>query len=342
MTLLELAAANLLSPAILCFALGAVATLVRSDLSLPDAAVSVLSMYLMLAIGLKGGVELVGRPIGDLAAPVAGALALGFAIPLWCYVLLRRFAGLSVADAAAMAAHYGSVSAVTFAAATTLLDRQGVAYEGYAPALLAIMEVPAIIVAIALAGVASYSSRTIGHGGGAGVLAASPGPVVGNALPKILVETLSSKSIMLLAGGLMIGALAGPAGMAKAKPLFVDLFPGSLCLFLLALGQLAASRLDDFRRVGLKLAAFAIIMPVLHAVLGIGVAHLAGLSQGGAFILATLAASASYIAAPAAVRMALPEANPGFYLTCSLAITFPFNIVAGLPLYGTMAAWLYA
>lgn len=341
MTLLELAATNLLSPAVLCFALGAFAVLVRSDLRLPDTAVSMLSMYLMLAIGLKGGVELSGRPVGDLAAPVAGALTLGFAIPLWCYALLRRVLGLPIADAAAMAAHYGSVSAVTFAAVTALLDRQGMAYEGYAAALLAIMEVPAIVVAIVLAGVATLAPRVIAAGGGAGVLTGSPGPAGASGLSRVLAETLSSKSILLLAGGLLIGALAGPAGMAKAKPFFVDLFPGALCLFLLALGQLAASKLGDFRQVGVKLAAFAIAMPVLHAALGVAIAHLAGLSQGGAVILATLAASASYIAAPAAVRLALPDANPGYYLTCSLAITFPFNIVAGLPLYSAMAAWLY-
>lgn len=341
MTLLELAAANLLSPAILCFALGALAVLLRSDLRLPDAAMAVLSLYLMLAIGLKGGVELSGRPVLDLMAPVAAALALGLAIPLWCYALLRRFAGLSVPDAAAMAAHYGSVSAVTFAAATTLLDRQGMAYEGYAAALLAIMEVPAIAVAIALAGVAAYASRIAAVGGGAGVLAASPGPQGVDGVSKVLAQALSSKSILLLAGGLAIGALAGHTGMTKVKPFFADLFPGALCLFLLGLGQLAASKLDDFRQVGVKLGLFAIAVPVVHAALGIGLAHLAGLSQGGAVILGTLAASASYIAAPAAVRLALPEANPGYYLTCSLAITFPFNIVAGLPLYVAMAAWLY-
>ena len=135
--------------------------------------------------------------------------------------------------------------------------------------------------------------------------------------------------------------VAGQAGMAKVKPFFVDLFQGMLCLFLLELGRLAASRAGDFRQVGLKLAAFAIVAPVLHGLLGIAAAHAAGLSQGGAVILGTLAASASYIAAPAAVRLALPEANPGYYLTCSLALTFPFNMVLGIPIYAAMAGWIY-
>jgi len=337
----ELVADNLLSPAILCFVLGALATWLRSDLKLPEQVFSALSIYLMLAIGIKGGVEIVGRPIAEVAAPLAGAFLLGCAIPLWCYALLRRFANLSVPDAAALAAHYGSVSAVTFAAAITLLDRQGVKYEGYMPALLAFMEVPAIVIAIGLSRVAApaYPIQVV-HSSGAAVAGSfSPPPLFPSAA--VWSEVLSSKSVVLLVGGLLIGMLAGPAGIAKVKPLFVDLFQGFLCLFLLDLGRVAASRAAEFGQVGLRLAAFAVIMPVTHALLGISVAHAVGLSQGGAVILGTLAASASYIAAPAAVRLALPQANPAYYLTCSLAITFPFNIVVGLPFYGLMARWIY-
>ena len=339
----ELAAANLLSPAILCFALGAFGVLLRSDLRIPEPVFTALSIYLMLAIGFKGGVELVGRPMGGLAGPVAMAVLLGCAIPLWSYALLRRFAGLSVADAAAMAAHYGSVSAVTFAAVIAFLDKQGAAYEGYAAALLAIMEVPALIIAIGLAGMAGMARGVVGAGGGVAAIQGGPSIAPPSArISVVLAEALSSKSIVLLAGGLAIGAVAGPSGMAKVKPLFVDLFPGMLCLFLLELGRVAASRVGEFRQVGLRLAAFAIAMPVLHAAIGILGAQAVGMSQGGAVVLGTLAASASYIAAPAAVRLALPDANPGYYLTCSLAITFPFNIVVGLPLYAAMAQWVYA
>ena len=337
----DLAATNIFSPAILCFALGALAVLARCDLRLPEPVFVAMSIYLMLAIGLKGGAELAGRPFSELAAPVAAALFLGCAIPLWSYLLIRRFAGLSVPDAAAMAAHYGSVSAVTFAAVTASLDRQGVAYEGYVAALLAIMEVPAIVIAIGLAGLATYATRPVTDDGGVAMLNGPLGSSSASSISAVLSDALSSKSIVLLGGGLVIGSIAGPAGMAKVKPLFVDLFSGVLCLFLLELGRLAASKIGDFRYVGLKLAVFAIAMPVVHAALGIALAHAIGLSQGGAVILSTLAASASYIAAPAAVRLALPEANPGYYLTCSLAITFPFNIVVGLPLYSAMATWMY-
>ncbi len=321
MTFLDLIAANLLSPAVLCFALGAFAVFVRSDLAMPEAVFTTLSIYLMLSIGLRGGGELMHAPWREVAWPLVGALGLGCAIPVWCYALLR-WRGLSVVDSAAMAAHYGSVSALTFAAVTALLDRQGVTFEGYSAALLAVMEVPAIVVAIALAGMAQ----------------AHPGSRPGSG---VITRTLASKSVLLLAGGLVIGAVVGPAGLVRVKPFFGDMFQGALCLFLLELGRAAAGQAAAFRRLGWGLAAFAIVMPVLHAAVGIGVAHAAGMSMGGAVVLGTLAASASYIAAPAAVRLALPEANPGYTLTCSVAITFPFNIALGIPLYQAMAAWLY-
>lgn len=340
--MLDLAATNLLSPAVLCFALGAAAVFLRSDLRLPEPVFAALSIYLMLAIGMKGGVELSERPLGELAAPMAAGLLLGCLIPLGCFALLRRFAGLSIPDAAAMAAHYGSVSAVTFAAVTAFLDAQQVPYEGHVAALLAVMEIPAIVVAIALAQMPMLVSASYVGGGGGAALSLRQGSGPSEGLAGVISNAMASKSVVLLAGGLAIGVLIGPTGMTKVKPLFVDLFPGLLCLFLLELGRLAASRIGDFRQVGLKLAVFAIAMPVVHAMLGITLGEAIGLSMGGAVVLGTLAASASYIAAPAAVRLALPEANPSYYLTCSLALTFPFNIVVGLPLYSAFAGWLYA
>ena len=319
--MLDLAAANLLSPLLLCFALGAVAVLLRSDLRVPEPVFNALSIYLMLAIGLKGGVELSRLPLSSFLLPGLAAVGLGVAIPLWCYALLRRVGRFGAADAAAIAAHYGSVSAVTFVAAIAYLDAAGTPYEGYAPALLAIMEVPGIVVAFALA----RAGGALGGGGSAG---------------EAVREILSGKSVLLLAGGLLIGAVVGEAGYARVKPVFSDLFQGALCLFLLELGILAAGRLGDFRRVGPFLAAFAVAMPVLHGALGVAVGHAIGLSVGGMTVLGTLAASASYIAAPAAVRLALPQANPGYYLTASLAITFPFNLTLGLPLYNAVARWI--
>lgn len=342
MTALDLLQANLLSPPVLCFALGAFAVAVRSDLRVPEPVFAALSMYLMLSIGLRGGAELSHVSPQTVAGPIAGALLLCSIIPLWCYAGLRRFIGLSVPDAAALAAHYGSVSAVTFAAVTAMLDRQAVPYEGYAATLLAVMEVPAIIVAIGLARVAETASagRIVATGGGATLLGGT-GPVLRGGGQTLLAEVLSSKSVLILIGGLAIGAMAGPASLTKVKPFFVDLFPGALCVFLLALGHMAASRAGEFRKAGLLLVGFALLMPLLNATLGLVIAHAAGLSLGGAIVLATLAASASYIAAPAAVQLALPEANPSLYLTCSLAITFPFNIAFGLPLYQAMAQALY-
>jgi hypothetical protein len=328
MTVFELARANLLSPVVLCFVLGAVAYWARSDLRFPEPVFNALSIFLMLSIGLKGGAELAKGHLSQIAGPALGALAIGCAIPLWTYPLLRRLGGFGVADAAAIAAHYGSVSAVTFAAVQTMLDRTGPPYEGFAAALLAIMEVPAIVVALALTRMAQPDRTTQPDHEGAGMRGA-------------MAEVLAGKSVVLLVGGLVIGALVGPSGLTSVKPFFGDLFQGALCLFLLDLGRVAAGRARDFVRVGPFLAVFAVVMPVLHAGLGIAVAQATGLSLGGAIILAVLAASASYIAAPAAIRLALPEANPGYYLTASLAITFPFNIVVGLPLYAAMARYAY-
>ncbi len=327
MDFLALAKANLLSPLLLCFALGAVATLVRSDLRFPEPVFNGLSIYLMLSIGLRGGVELGTGEIAHVVGPAGAALALGVAIPLWSYALLRwmRF---GVADAAALAAHYGSVSAVTFVAVLAYLDGAGIAYEGFVPALLALMEVPAIVVALVLANM----------GGAGGAKGAGGGGSMGQALR----DAVTGKSVLLLTGGLVIGWLAGPAGYAPVKPVFGDLYRGLLCLFLLELGLLAAARLRDFRRVGAALGAFALVMPVLHAAVGVALARAVGMGVGGAVVLATLAASASYIAAPAAIRLALPQANPSYYLTASLAMTFPFNLVAGIPLYAAMAQWWYS
>lgn len=319
MDMLDVIRLNLLSPMTLSFLLGAIATLVRSDLKFPEPVYTALSIYLLLAIGMKGGAALAVAPIGDVAAPGIGGIALGAAIPLWAYVVLHRFGKFSTVDAAAIAAHYGSVSAVTFIAALAYVQSLGHPAEGFMPAVLAVMEVPAIVVALLLA--------REGRAGGAWKTA--------------LHEVLAGRSIVLLVGGLAIGFLAGPQGYAKVAPFFGDPFQGALCLFLLDLGMVAAQRLRDARQVGPFLIGFALLAPLLHGVLGVALGWVTGLSLGGAAVLGTLAASASYIAAPAAVRLALPAANPGYYLTASLAITFPFNLVIGLPLYVAMAEILF-
>lgn len=321
---LDLVQVNLLSPIVLAFALGIVARLVRSDLHIPDQLYSALSIYLLLAIGLKGGAELSKTSLGEFWAPALMTLAIGIGIPCWCYGLLRGLGRFEVADAAALAAHYGSVSAVTFSASLTFLDGLQVPHEGFMPTLVAFLEVPAIVVALLIA-----RTRTSTDVPGA----ASWGDVIH--------ELLAGKSILLLVGGLVIGFLSGEHGLEQVAPLFVDPFKGALVLFLLELGMVAAGRLRDLRSAGLFLVAFGILMPIFNGAVGVGLGTLAGLSLGGSFVLGVLAASASYIAAPAAVRIALPQANPGYYLTASLAITFPFNLAVGMPIYYAFAQWLH-
>ncbi|MDR9390840.1 MAG: sodium-dependent bicarbonate transport family permease [Trueperaceae bacterium] len=320
MATLELVRLNLLSPMVLAFALGIVATRVRSDLRLPDAAYATLSIYLLLAIGLKGGVALRATPLGELLLPVAATLAAGVAIPLVGYALARRVGRWGVADAAALAAHYGSVSVVTFVAAQAFLDRAGVGYEGFLPTLLAILEVPAILVALVIARRAQAQGAE------------------GTPWGATLREVFTGRSILLILGGLAIGAASGDAGLARVDAFFVAPFEGALTLFLLEMGLVTARRFDDVARAGPFLVAYGLGAPLVHGTLGVALGLAVGLSVGGATLFATLLASASYIAATAAVRLALPEANPGRYLTASLAVTFPFNLVAGIPTYARLAA----
>jgi hypothetical protein len=319
MSALELIQINLFSPVILCFFLGIIATLVKSDLRFPEPLYQALSIYLLLAIGMKGGFAIrASTESGILLALVAGMI-LSAAIPLWAYPILRFMGRFTKADAAAVAAHYGSVSVVTFLAATTFLSAIGVHYEGFFPALVAVMEIPGIIVALLLIG----RSRE------------EPTPWLDS-----FYTVLSGKSVFLLIGGLAVGYVSGEQGMIKVEPFLIAPFHGILCLFLLEMGMLASRRFSDLKRVGKFIIAFGVLMPIANAVIGILVGSLIGLSQGGAFILGTLASSASYIAAPATIRLAVPEASPALYLTSSLAITFPFNLTIGIPLYFTIARWL--
>lgn len=320
MEFFDLIRLNLFSPMALAFLLGIVATLVRSDLHFPDALYTALSIYLLLAIGLKGGAELSATPIAQLWAPTLVALLLGVAIPIWCYAILRSLGKFSIADAAAIAAHYGSVSAVTFSACLTFLESVRIPYEGFVPALVAIMEIPGIIVALLIARI------RLGQVGSWG---------------SILHEVLTGKSILLLFGGLLIGAIAGKEGFEQVAPLFVDPFKGALTFFLLEMGMVAARQFRDIAKVGRFLVGFGIILPIVQGTLGIWLGSLAGMSPGGSMVLGVLAASASYIAAPAAVRIALPQANPGYYLTAALVITFPFNLTLGLPIYLAITRAIY-
>ncbi len=305
---------------VLFFLLGLFARLVKSDLRLPEALYETLSIYLLLAIGLKGGIEMSKQPLLALLPQVGVCLALGFAIPFLLVPVLRRI-GLNRPDSAALAAHYGSVSVVTFAVAVAYLQQKGVAAEPHAALWVALMEAPGLVAGILLA-------RT-----GA---AATPGAQAVN-WRELSHDVFLGKSVLLLAGGLAIGAVMGESGTAPIKPVFIDPFKGVLALFLLELGLVAGARLGDLRRHGLRLVAFAVIAPLFLSLLGAGAGHLLGLSVGGVALMATLAASASYIAAPTAMRIAVPEANAALSITAALGITFPFNIVVGIPLYLKLA-----
>jgi uncharacterized protein len=310
----ELAATNLLSPVVLFFALGVFASLMRSELSIPEAVAKTLALYLMMSIGFKGGVEVAksGLSVQLLLALIGGA-ALSAVLPLIGFTLLRVTTKLSVVDAAAVAAHYGSISIVTFVAATQTLQSLGLAYEGYLIAVAAVMETPAIIVALYLAsrnGVATGESQGLWR------------------------EVALNSSVVMLIGSFLIGWISGEAGMKPVAPFLVDLFRGVLCLFILDMGLIAGRGLrQGFRSLRVPVIAFGIYMPLISAALATLLAMSLGLSPGGTALFITLSASASYIAVPAAMRLALPEAQPSIYLTLSLAITFPFNLTIGIPLY---------
>ncbi|MFP5218759.1 MAG: sodium-dependent bicarbonate transport family permease [Actinomycetes bacterium] len=309
------ALATLSSPVVLAFLLGLSAALLKSDLRLPEQVHGFLSLYLLLAIGLKGGVGLRDADLGDLVLPVVVTLVLGVVTPLIAFGTLRRLTRLDRTDRAALAAHYGSTSLVTFTAAVAALDAARVEMEGYLATLLAVLEVPGIIVGLLLAGrVAAGGNRS-----------------------SALREVLTGKSVLLLIGGLTIGAITGASGYVAVEPFFGGLFQGVLVLFLLDLGVMAGQRLRDLPQAGTGLVVAAIVLPLVNGSLGVLGGTAAGLSTGGAAILGVLAASASYIAAPAAVRLALPSANPAYYLTSSLGITFPFNLVIGIPLFLAMS-----
>lgn len=326
MSILEAIQANLLSPAVLFFALGLIAALTRSDLKFPEPLYVGLTLYLLIAIGFKGGVALAEAGLAKVWLPALAAMTLGALIPLWTYPVLRFGGRLSAVDSAAVAAHYGSVSAVTFIAATNYLKAINQPFESYATAFLAVMESPAILVGVVLGKVFS---------GNTGVKSFA-------SIKTAMHEAMFGRSIFLLVGSLVVGALCGEVGMKKVEPFFVTPFQGVLALFLLEMGIVAGRRLEDLRKVGPFLLGFGVLVPLVNGAAGVYLGKLTGLELGGATLLGVLSASASYIAAPAAIRMALPEANPTFYLTSSLAITFPFNITLGIPIYLEIARKLYA
>jgi hypothetical protein len=306
---------NLLTAPVIAFIVALLVTLLRFDVRLPEALYPILSTYLLLAIGIKGGRSLSTTSPGEIWLPLVGAVVLGVVTPLVAYVLFRFVGSLNIVNSAALAAHYGSVSAVTFTVLIASLDSRDISYEGFVAGLLAILEIIGIVVALFIAG------------------RGSPGTNWKEGLG----EVIRGRSIALLVTGMLIGAVVGETRLAPVDPLFVGLFTGALTLFLVEMGVVAAQRLRDVASAGPRVALLAIVIPFLNGVLGALVGAAAGLSTGGVAVMGTLAASASYIAAPAAVRIALPEASPGIYVTASLGITFPFNLTVGIPIYIALA-----
>ena len=311
-----------MDPVVYFFVLGVAARLLRSDLKLPGVLYESLTIYLLLAIGIKGGVELASHAYGHIAIQLAAALGIGVTIPLIAFPILRYAGKLDNYNAGAMAAHYGSVSVVTFAVGMAFLAQRNIAYEAYMPLFVALLEAPGIIVGVMLGRMAESGRES--------------------RWPTLIKEILLGKSIVLLLGGLAIGWLAGPLTIAPLKPFFYDLFKGALCLFLLEMGLIVAGRIGDLRKAGAFLICFGVLMPLCAGGMGAVAGWLVQLSVGGTTLLATLAASASYIAAPAAVRIALPQANPGLSLAAAIGITFPFNITIGIPVYHYFAQLLHA
>jgi len=313
---------NLLTPPILFFLLGMAATLVRSDLEIPQPVTRALSLYLLFAIGLHGGAELARAGMGTTTlAPLGAGMLASALFPLVSFALLRR--RLGAADAAAIAATYGSISAVTFVTATSFLDDRGTAWSGHMVAAMALMESPAILVGVLLA---RRHGASDGNGG----------------LRVLLHEAFTNGAVFLLLGSLAIGWLGGEKGWASVAPLAHEPFKGVLCLFLLDMGLIAARRLKALRESGGLLIGYALLAPLVHAALALAAARVLDLSPGDALLFTVLCASASYIAVPAALRMSLPQANPGLYLPMALAVTFPLNIALGIPLYFALIQTLWS
>ena len=327
---------NLIDPAILFFIFGVLAGTVKSNLEIPPAISRFLSLYLLMALGLKGGFALSQSGLtANVGISLAAAVALAIVIPLIGYTVLRRF--VSGFDAAAVAATYGSVSAVTFVTAVQTLENQGVPYGGHMAAAMALMESPAIILAVVLAN--SLRQKTAsGVVAQAGGTAAAGGTAPhGASVGKILHESFTDGAQLLLLGAMVIGLITGEAGKEAMAPFSVDLFKGMLAFFLLDMGLMAARNLPQVKGQSPVLIAYAVLGPIVHAALALGVAAVLKLSPGDGALLMVLAASASYIAVPAVLRTALPEAKPALYFGLSLGLTFPLNIVLGIPIYLAVA-----
>lgn len=336
--MLQMVIENLLNPAVLFFVLGMVAVALGSNFTFPKALGETLSLYLLIAIGLKGGIELSQFSITEVTKPILGTIFLGTLTPILTLIYLRKIVKLDTKNSIALAATYGSVSIVTYGAAAAFLENRAINYEAFMNAMVVLMEIPAILIALVLLEFLKGRNTEEASVRKVGIVA----PAFSFKLSKEqLRECFLGKSILLLAGSLIIGMIIGLDGKPLIQPLFIDLYPSMLTLFLLNMGLIAGQRLAVVRKHGLKLLSFALFMPIVYGVLGVFVGMACGLSVGGATLMGVLAASASYIAAPAAMSASVPDANPSIYLGLALGITFPFNLTLGIPIFYSIAQWLY-
>lgn len=321
---IDLLLTNLLQPIVLAFVLGAIAGFVKSELELPEAVIKLLAIYLLFSLGLTGGRELAKAEVGNLLPLLGVTLLMTFAIPSVVYLATRRLGGFDISNAAAIAAHYGSVSTATFFASVTFAAAMGTPSEGYMAAMVALMEF-GVVYSLVLARIAMGRQQ---HGAG------------NIRLGELFKSVIRGRGILLLLGGMTIGGLATDLQWQQIQPFYEGLFRGMLMLFLLEMGITAARQAGAFRQVGVFMTGFGVMMPLANGIVGVTLGTWAGLGIGGAFVFGAICASASFIDAPAACRASLPEANPGIYLTSSLAVTLPFNLLLGLPLYYQYAVWL--
>ena len=304
-----------MDPIILFFVLGLILGISKAEVRLPSQIYDFITIVLLLSIGLKGGIELSKQPFSSIFFKIAIVMLIGFIMPLIAYPVLKYVGKFKREDAASIAAHYGSVSVGTFAVCIAYLTSREIFYEEYMAIFVVILEIPAIIIGIVLAkGISKETNwQKVGH------------------------EVFLGKGVALLVGGMLIGLLSSPSGIETVAPLFFDLFKGILALFLLEMGLITSSQIGSLKKYGIFLVGFGVLMPIISGTIGVIVGNMLGFSIGGATVVGTLIASASYIAVPAAMRISVPEANPTLSLSASLGITFPFNIVAGIPLYFYMA-----
>lgn len=346
MDILGLIQANILTPVVLFFILGIVAARIKSDLKMPDAISEFLPIYLLAAIGLHGGLEMRNTGFSDMLIPMLTAIGLSLVFTLNHYQILRRLGKFNIFDSYALASTYGAVGAVTFSVGLSFLKNQGIESEGYLAAVLAVLEPVSFILAIFLTNMAvSKQIQSKKQSLPEGILDNNEKTSVveqsKSNLSKVLHESITGKAIVILLGGIVIGYLIGDKGFESISIVFDELFTGAIAIFLLEMGIIAGQRLDDIKKVGAFLVTFSILLPTFNGIIGVFVATALGLSIGGAVMFGLLMASASFIAAPAVLRHAIPQAKPSLYITSALGITFPYNIIILLPIMFTISSMLH-